>query len=133
MSVKKVDCHVEVTTGWLEPILDRYVDDMNKLVWPKIGGVDPNNMKVWLNNEWPGAIGGFDWEMNFKWIDIKWYEAQINHTTSKWAPKFSPTSIGSIYSISKSFFMHVGMLDHDFGIWGGEDVELSFKSWMCGG
>lgn len=32
----KIDSHVEVTYGWLEPILDRFAKDMNIMVWPKV-------------------------------------------------------------------------------------------------
>jgi polypeptide N-acetylgalactosaminyltransferase len=119
--------------GWLEPILDRFRINMNRLVWPKIGGISKKTLKIELDNRYPGAIGGFDWGMNFKWINYKSYEKSRNISNGDWDPKPSVTAIGAIFAISKQFFKHLGMLDPDFGIWGGEDVELSFKVWMCGG
>lgn len=106
---------------------------MNRLVWPKVSGIAPEDLKVWLDSSDPGSIGGFDWGMNFKWLDFKKYESYFNKSNSGWEPKRSVTAIGAVHAISKQFFMHLGMLDPDFGIWGGEDVELSFKVWMCGG
>jgi polypeptide N-acetylgalactosaminyltransferase len=96
---------------------------MNKLVWPKISAIDSDNMKVWLDNNDAGALGGFDWNMDFKWIDVNWYEKGIGKPTPMWDPKPTPTIIGAVHAMSKKFFMHLGMYDPDFDIWGGEDVE----------
>lgn len=96
-----------------------------------MSSIDSKNLKVWIDKESAGGIGGFSWGMDFNWIDIKWYEG--DHPTGKWEPKRTPTIIGALNAISKDFFMRLGMFDPDFDIWGGEDVELSFKVWLCGG
>ncbi|CAG9810417.1 unnamed protein product [Chironomus riparius] len=125
-----LDSHVEVGPGWIEPMLARLDEDPKVLAWAKISSIDANTMKVSLDDS-PGGLGTFSWDLVFKWLDISSYEG--NRPTGKYDPKPTPTIIGPCYAIRKDFYHKIGYLDPDFDIWGGEDVELAFRTWMCGG
>ncbi|KAG5668767.1 hypothetical protein PVAND_016694 [Polypedilum vanderplanki] len=125
-----VDSHVECGPGWLEPILDRLKDNENLLVWGKISVIDDDTLFLSLDNK-TGGIGGFTWSMDFSWIDVKFYEG--DNPTPTYEPKASPTFMGPTYALWRHWFEKIGYFDTDMDIWGGEDVELGFRMWMCHG
>ena len=36
-------------------------------------------------------------------------------------------------AVPRSFFLRIGGFDPEYGYGGGENLELSFRTWMCGG
>ena len=48
-------------------------------------------------------------------------------------PLRTPTLVGCAMMVDKNYFRKIGAFDEDMNIWGGENIELAFRTWMCGG
>ena len=117
-----LDSHIECNEGWLEPLLDRIRIEPSAVVNPIIDSIHYDTFqysRVDLNQ------GGFNWSLNFDW--------KSPNVTIDIHPVPSPTHAGGIFAIDVEFFKKLGTYDRGIRIWGAENLELSFKTWMCGG
>lgn len=127
-----LDSHIECTEGWLEPLLDRIATNPTNVVCPIVGVIDPKTFNIRSQfSENDLQLGGFDWDLTFRWFNLP--EREKQRKKNPWDPTQSPTMPGGLFSIDKAFFKKLGMYDPEFDIWGGENLEISFKTWMCGG
>jgi len=125
-----LDCHCECMDGWLEPLLERIKEDQTVVAIPVIDTIDWNTFQYYYGGHEP-QIGGFDWRLTFQWHQIPKHER--NRRKNAVSPIRSPTMAGGLFAISSDYFVYIGTYDGGMEIWGGENLELSFRTWMCGG
>ncbi|KAM9775954.1 polypeptide N-acetylgalactosaminyltransferase 12 isoform 2-T2 [Syngnathus typhle] len=125
-----LDCHCECHEGWLEPLLHRIKEEPTAVVCPVIDTIDWNTFK-YLGNPGEPHIGGFNWGMVFTWHTIPDHERKRRRSPIDVIR--SPTMAGGLFAVSKSYFSYLGTYDTSMEVWGGENLEFSFRIWQCGG
>ncbi|ESP03223.1 hypothetical protein LOTGIDRAFT_137806 [Lottia gigantea] len=123
-----LDSHCEVNVGWIEPLLTRIKENRQTVVSPIVDNIDSDTM-VYKNTVLLKA--GFRWNLLFRWEALP--DGIENNLIEKCLPLASPTMAGGLFAIDKEYFREIGEYDPHLKIWGGENLELSFKVWQCGG
>ncbi|NXK00810.1 GALT6 acetylgalactosaminyltransferase, partial [Corythaixoides concolor] len=128
-----LDAHCECFHGWLEPLLSRIAQEPTAVVSPDIATIDLNTFEFSkpVQNGKQHSRGNFDWSLTFGWEIVPPRERQRRKDET--FPIKSPTFAGGLFAISRSYFEHIGSYDDQMEIWGGENVEMSFRVWQCGG
>jgi polypeptide N-acetylgalactosaminyltransferase len=126
-----LDSHCECAEGWLEPLIDPIARNNNVSTVPLIEIIDDNTFQLYSTAIESVQVGGFDWNLIFDWHPVPRYE--MERRKQKTDPIRSPTMAGGLFAINKAYFETLGSYDPGMEIWGGENLEISFKVWMCGG
>ncbi|CAG0889314.1 unnamed protein product [Darwinula stevensoni] len=125
-----LDAHCECTEGWLEPLLDEIVRDRKTVVCPIIDVISDNTFEYVTASDM--TWGGFNWKLNFRWYRVPQREMD-RRGGDRSAPLLTPTMAGGLFAMDKDYFYELGTYDEGMEVWGGENLEMSFRVWMCGG
>ncbi|XP_030344413.1 polypeptide N-acetylgalactosaminyltransferase 5 [Strigops habroptila] len=125
-----LDSHVECNVGWLEPLLERVRLSRTKVACPVIEVINDKDMSYMTVDNFQRGI--FTWPMNFGWRQIPQEVIEKNKIKETDIIR-CPVMAGGLFSINKKYFFELGMYDPGLDVWGGENMEISFKVWMCGG
>uniref|UniRef100_A0A8B9RUX5 Polypeptide N-acetylgalactosaminyltransferase n=1 Tax=Accipiter nisus TaxID=211598 RepID=A0A8B9RUX5_9AVES len=125
-----LDSHVECNLGWLEPLLERVRLSRAKVACPVIEVISDKDMSYMTVDNFQRGI--FTWPMNFGWRQIPQEVIEKNKIKETDIIR-CPVMAGGLFSIDKKYFFELGTYDPGLDVWGGENMEISFKVWMCGG
>lgn len=123
-----LDSHIEVNIRWIEPLLDLVRHENSTLAVPVI---DLINADTFEYSSSPLVRGGFNWGLHYKWENLPAGTLKLESDFK--GPFNSPTMAGGLFAINKLYFHYIGEYDEGMDIWGGENLEISFRVWQCGG
>jgi polypeptide N-acetylgalactosaminyltransferase len=115
-----LDSHIEASRQWLEPLLESIQENNKTIVTPLIHVIDDQNFNIISDNL---SVISFTWSLGQKSLD----------TILKSTPINSPILAGGLFAIQQDWFENIGYYDNELRYYGGEEMELGFKAWMCGG
>lgn len=124
-----LDSHIEAGIGWLEPLLQGIYDNPKLITSPVIDAI--NDITFYYTFIEKDIYGLMNWGMEFEWHELD--QKDIDAKPNVWASHLNPIMAGGLFAIKKDFFEELGFYDEGMSVWGGEQFELTFKTWMCGG
>ncbi|XP_055388546.1 polypeptide N-acetylgalactosaminyltransferase 4-like [Condylostylus longicornis] len=116
-----LDSHIECADRWIEPLVHATQKDRKTIVVPMIHTIDFDNFGFESGHL---DVLGFSWSLG---------QTHPYRSHSDFAPMPSPVMAGGLFAADKSWFLELGGYDPEMRLYGGEEMEIGFKVWMCGG
>ncbi|XP_038125593.1 N-acetylgalactosaminyltransferase 7 isoform X3 [Cyprinodon tularosa] len=129
-----LDAHCEVGINWYAPLVGPISEDRTVCTVPLIDSIHGQRFNIEPQgggDENGFARGAWDWSMLWKRIPLGDREKNLRKTVTE--PYRSPAMAGGLFAIEREFFFELGLYDPGLQIWGGENFEISYKIWQCGG
>ncbi|XP_061580431.1 N-acetylgalactosaminyltransferase 7 isoform X1 [Cololabis saira] len=129
-----LDAHCEVGINWYAPLVAPISKDRTVCTVPLIDSI--HGQRFTIESQGGGdnngfARGAWDWSMLWKRVPLGDREKKLRQTLTE--PYRSPAMAGGLFAIERDFFFELGLYDPGLQIWGGENFEISYKIWQCGG
>uniref|UniRef100_A0A2C9K4K5 Glycosyltransferase 2-like domain-containing protein n=1 Tax=Biomphalaria glabrata TaxID=6526 RepID=A0A2C9K4K5_BIOGL len=118
-----LDSHIECHQGWLEPLITPVSGDHKVITYPLVDSISYFTFKLQWHKD-TVVVGGFSLSsLLFQWMP----ERKLNMTLQTMEAE-SPTMPGGLFAVSRDWFEKLGRFDPGLVLWGGENLELSFKT-----
>ena len=113
-----LDCHVKPAVKWAEPIIELIRSNYKRVVVPSITGLNPD---TWEEERGNGGQAKcyLTWDSDFKWFDSD--------------DDYVAVMSGGLLAMSREWWLMTGGYDRSMKGWGGENIDQSVRTWLCGG
>ncbi|XP_054758573.2 N-acetylgalactosaminyltransferase 7-like [Lytechinus pictus] len=126
-----LDAHCECSPNWLVPLLTEIALNRTTVVCPTVDSISADTFEY--RSQGDGMCrGAMDWDFWYKRIPVDLSRKRLGLKYQS-EPYDSPIMAGGLFAIDREYFFEIGAYDPGLQIWGGENFEISFKIWMCGG
>uniref|UniRef100_A0A7S0AL75 Polypeptide N-acetylgalactosaminyltransferase n=1 Tax=Pyrodinium bahamense TaxID=73915 RepID=A0A7S0AL75_9DINO len=112
------DCHVAPQRGWHNSFLRLIGENYRRIVTPVITDLDVGSWKQRRGRQGQAKCY-LTWDADFKWFESD--------------DPYVPVLSGGLLGISKRWWNETGGYDEQMIGWGGENLDQSLRSWLCGG
>lgn len=121
-----LDAHVEVSFGWLPPLLEAIAGDNRTLATPLLDVLDPETIKYKRVNE--PQRGLFDWTLRRREVPL-WPKQRRNLPR----PYETPVMRAAVFAVNAKAFDTLSNFDPDVIAPAAAELELSLQFWCIGG
>lgn len=121
-----VDAHVEVSAGWLPPLLEAIAGDNRTLATPLLDVLDPETIQYKRVVE--PRRGLFDWTLRRREVPL-WSEQRRNLPR----PYETPVMRAAVFAVNTKAFHTLSNFDPDVIAPAAAELELSLQFWCIGG
>ncbi|KAL4227368.1 hypothetical protein ACF0H5_012811 [Mactra antiquata] len=123
------DSHMEVNTDWLPPLLNEIKKNSKTVAMAQLDYINKDTFGYEYEDGYRTRYG-FDWRLIFFETYFRADQLQGKTPTD---PLPGVVMVGPGAVVNVQYFKDLGGFDTGMKIWGGENLELPWKVWMCGG
>ncbi len=111
--------------GWIQPLLHELESNHSAIVVPHFDNInDPVSYEY--QSTAANLVTGFSWSLTMRM-------AQVSDNNDVTKPLDTAVMRGSAFIMTRKLFDKIGGFDEDIEDIGGQNIEMSFRTWMCGG
>ncbi|XP_052098989.1 polypeptide N-acetylgalactosaminyltransferase 13-like [Mytilus californianus] len=123
------DSHMEVNIDWLQPLLSVIKQDRRTIAMGNLDYIQADTFEYQFYRRDHIVRYVFDWSLYF-W-ESRFRPDQYGPKAEDMRP--GAVMVGPAMAVDSKYFREIGAYDEGMKIWGGENLELPWRVWMCGG
>ncbi|CAK0888102.1 unnamed protein product [Prorocentrum cordatum] len=114
-----LDCHVKPMENWTGPILANLQENPRRVVVPSVTVLDPDTWEE-VSPYGGGSKMCLTWNADFTWCN-------------QYPGPYVPIMSGGLLALTQFWWRKTGGYDDQMLSWGGENLDQSLRTWLCGG